>query len=137
MKSTKLYYRKLPIHVSPFPVQGMVAVHAPPVCRDHMKNHTFPLITISEKVIKIREQSVNCKTILIAPYWPTNLGVQYSDLLQRAIQDLVHRNLDVLNLNLETIQRIGPPSKMVLTEQFFHGKSQFFRVTIFKFPGLI
>ena len=53
------------------------------------------------------------------------------------IQDPIHRNREALNLDLETIQRFGPLSKMEITEQFFHRKFQFFSVIIIKFPGLI
>ena len=37
--------------------------------------------------------------ILITPYWPTNLGIQYSVPFQGAFQDHDHQILHVLNLN--------------------------------------
>ena len=54
--------------------------------------------------------------------------------LSVVVQDSIHRYREALNLDLETIQRIGPLSKMGIAEQFFQRKSQFLSVFIIKVP---
>ena len=111
---TKLFNRKLPLYVSPFPDEEAMAVDALTISWDHMSVYAFPPFAILQTVVTKFEQSHRCEMILVAPYWPnqswfgvlTNLSQtpplqlpSRYDLLKQPVQDLYHLHLDVLNLH--------------------------------------
>ena len=109
-----MYNHKLPLYMSPFPDKGAVAVDALAISWDNLITYSFPPFAILRQVILKFEQSVNCRMLLVAPYWPNQAWFavlaelsqdpplrlpQWEDLLKQPVQNLFHQDIVTLNLH--------------------------------------